>query len=45
MINIPLVVPIKVLQQYAASQKLPFATLADKVKTQSNYINYQSPKN
>lgn len=46
MLNIPFIVQMYVLQQYAASQKkMPFATLEDKVKAHSNYINLQSQYN
>lgn len=45
MIETPLIIPIKVLQQYAASRKLPMATIKDKIKCQSHYINFNSKFN
>lgn len=45
MLNIPLVVHIHVLQQYAAFMKFPFATMRDKIMCQSHYINYTSKFN
>jgi len=45
MIETPLIVPIKVLQMHAASLGLPMATIKDKIKCQSHYINFKAQHN
>lgn len=45
MIDAPMVVHPNVLQQFAAAHRMPFATVHDKIKAQTQYINYCSKHN